>query len=591
MNLHLVRGYKSLFLFFFLFILFVMSIASCGEQADQTNENISGNGNLDQEDISSKAGYKVLAINRRGMAFPDQDFSVSAIFPPANFLVAQVLQTNRETGSTPILLDDAIVELRYSAVADENGSINTSSAMKLNFWNFSDSLFYFSLGSVSLESEEGFRGMTMPSQFMPGISNTPQTFNTFDALSKTFSALYVPITPIDDRGNKNYFPLFKIEALDRESKQLLASTIIPLPMAEPMDCQTCHQTGRAAADEMTSSRYDGIEWSDNPDEANNAKENLAIVHGIATGLDIVGRQPYFCAECHYSPIYDPEGNGPVGEHQTRRNKLSISIHAFHGMDRSRQIPTDNANAMIPEDGELSCKICHGGDQPYARGPMHKAGIECQDCHGGMIAVGKSPLVGASTTRQPFLDEPRCESCHTGDEVSHLGTNLVYKRAYASSDVFATPRIATNRRFAEQPGTLYRASIEHGGLTCISCHGSPHAIWPVETEATHDNDIAVNLQGHKGSIIECDACHPKDLPPSLSGPHGLHNINSPLWVNNHGAFYNPRRPSNCQACHAKNLLGSRLSQAAADRSFSLPNGLIKSFAKGQAIGCDNCHAMP
>lgn len=590
MNTYLSRGYKPFILLFYV-VLLVTLITSCGNQDEQISENPANNENIDQENISSSSAYKVFAVNRRGMAFPDQDFSVSAIFPPANFLVAQVLQTNSEKGSKPILLDDSIVELRYSAVADKNGSINSYSSTKSNFWNYSNSLFYFYLGSLDLEWDEGFHGTSMLSQWMPGRNNVPQSFNVFDASSDTFSALYVPVTPIDDNGNKNYFPLFKVEAIDRKSQQVLASTIIPLPMAEPMNCQSCHQTGKVAANDTTAERYSSLEWSDNPNAANNAKENLAIVHGIATGLDIVARQPYFCAECHYSPVYDPEGRGPFGEHQTRRNKLSISIHAFHGLDRNRQIPSDNANAMIPENGELSCKICHGGEQPYARGAMHRVAIECQDCHGGMIAVGKSPLVGSAVIRRPFLDEPRCESCHTGDEVSHLGNNLVYKRAYASADVFATPRVASNRRFAEQPGTLYRSSLEHGGLTCISCHGSPHAIWPVESADSHDNDIAANLQGHSGSIIECDACHAKDLLLSLSGPHGLHNINSQNWVNNHATFYSPRQPSTCQACHGKNLLGSRLSKAAANRSFSLPGGITKTFSPGQAIGCDDCHTMP
>ena len=45
--------------------------------------------------------------------------------------------------------------------------------------------------------------------------------------------------------------------------------------------------------------------------------------------------------------------------------------------------------------------------------MGSAGIECKDCHGSMLAVGED-------RREPWLDEPRCEFCPTGEAVAgHL----------------------------------------------------------------------------------------------------------------------------------------------------------------------------
>jgi len=573
-------------------IIFLLSVnLSCSRQK---NENIGTSDNdpaivTDTNEVNNN--YRIFTLNRRGMAFPDRDFSVSAIFPPANFIVAQVVQLNRDASSMPIVLDDSQLEIRYSAVPDLNGSINTHSANKTNFWQYADDLYYFYLGNQSIHIDEGFHGKTTLAQSLPGLDNLPRLFSVFDGTTKTFTAPYIPSVPIDDSGLKNYYPLYRIDAVDRVTQRILASAKIPLPMAEPMNCELCHATGKVAADETTSQRYQGLMWSNHPDADNNAKENIAILHAAETGLDILGRIPYLCAECHYSPIADPDGRGPAGDHQLRRNKLSISIHALHGLDLERKIPDDNGDAIIPENGEANCKICHGGDQSYTRGVMHQAGIYCQDCHGGMIAVGKSPLVGASEIRTPFIDEPRCESCHTGDEVSHRGQDLVYRRAYESNDIFAAPRLAFNRRFAEQVNTLYRASTEHGGMTCISCHGSPHAIWPVEISQSHDNDIAIDLQGHDGSIIECSSCHKGDLVLSLSGPHGLHNINDDNWVKNHGAFFNWRKPELCQSCHGLNLQGGRLSKTAAVRTFSLPGGYVMSYQKGQFVGCSECHAMP
>jgi hypothetical protein len=535
--------------------------------------------------------YRVFAMNRRGMSFPDNDFSVSAIFPPANFIVAQVVATSSDPAVMPKLLDNSQVELRYVAVANDNGSITTTSIGKTNFWTYADKLYdFYVAGSFLAKPDQGVHGLKTEPQWMPGKGNSHQAFTRFDQATATFTAPYVPITPIDDQGNKNHFPLFRIEAVDKVTNKVLASTVVPLPVADPMRCELCHATGGVAADAATSQRFGGLSWSGNPDAPNNGKENIAILHSLVAGIDLTMRKPYLCAECHYSAIADPDGVGPQGDYQIRRNPLSVSIHAWHSLGRDRRLPVDGSQPLLPEAGEASCKICHGGEQPYTRGPMHQQGMVCQDCHGGLMAMGKSPLVGASQSRKPFADEPRCESCHTGDNVSHLGQELVLHTAYEKGDPYATPRVAVNRRFADSPGTLYRNSLGHGGMTCISCHGSPHAEWPVEPGQTHDNEIAIQLQGHAGSIAECSACH-GTLPLTTAGPHGLHNINDLGWVTQHGRFYKVDKAGACQTCHGTDLKGSRLSRVRAAREFALPNSTSIKYAMEQVVGCADCHAMP
>lgn len=297
-----------------------------------------------------------------------------------------------------------------------------------------------------------------------------------------------------------------------------------------------------------------------------------------------------CVECHYSPVADPDGRGPYGFYQERRQRFSISIHAAHGLGRDGATPSTTVPPNIPENGNSTCTVCHGGNLPYFRDSMASAGLLCQDCHGGMIAVAKSPMVGSTTTRTPFIDEPRCESCHTGDEVSHLGSTLVLRKAFEEIDVFATPRTATNRRFAEEPTRIYRTSVGHGGVGCISCHGSPHAIWPVQT-GMPDDTIPSQLQGHGGAIIECVACHSGGIAPNLDGPHGLHNIADAGWITDHARFYLANTTSACQTCHGLNLTGGYLSRAASVRTFSLPNGRTVTYAKGAKVGCADCHGMP
>ena len=89
-------------------------------------------------------------------------------------------------------------------------------------------------------------------------------------------------------------------------------------------------------------------------------------------------------------------------------------------------------------------------------------------------------------RRPWLDEPRCQTCH--------GAN-----------------------YAELPGTLYRHSNNgHGGLYCSACHTSPHAILPSREE--RDNRQNVVLQGYAGTLRSCNVCH--GYFPAGPGPHGL-----------------------------------------------------------------------
>ena len=111
---------------------------------------------------------------------------------------------------------------------------------------------------------------------------------------------------------------------------------------------------------------------------------------------------------------------------------------------------------------------------------------------------------ASETRAPWADEPKCQSCHTGDALDNFGGEIVRYSAYADSPDVATPIVATNTRFAEQPDKLFRNSTGHGGVSCEGCHGSTHAIWP--SREPNDNRAAIAIQKHDGVIIECGACH-------------------------------------------------------------------------------------
>jgi hypothetical protein len=241
--------------------------------------------------------------------------------------------------------------------------------------------------------------------------------------------------------------------------------------------------------------------------------------------------------------------------------------------------------------------------------MSVNGMQCQSCHGDLLAVAgftsqlgqpgfvdpylpnvndPSFVVTLTTTnaqRRPWVDLPKCQSCHTGDALNHTGSDIIGRQAYENADT-ASPILASTSRFAENQ-SLYRFSQTHGGVACESCHGSTHAEWPARVN-TNDNVTAMQLQGHTGEIAECGVCHNQELAPSLKGPHGLHNINSPVWMKAHGGF-KIKDPAACQACHGKDFKGTVLSRAKADRVLTQKGNQPISIAKGTPINCYDCHS--
>ena len=137
-------------------------------------------------------------------------------------------------------------------------------------------------------------------------------------------------------------------------------------------------------------------------------------------------------------------------------------HAMHGSHAPRM-------QAIAGQVSVSCYACHPGKVTECLRDVHfSKGMTCVNCHGNEYAV-------ADVTRRPWVDEPRCSTCHT-------------RKGFAF----------------EEPGKLYKESHGHNGVKCASCHGSPHAITP--TVVANDNVQAINVQGHAGTINDCRVCH-------------------------------------------------------------------------------------
>ena len=132
--------------------------------------------------------------------------------------------------------------------------------------------------------------------------------------------------------------------------------------------------------------------------------------------------------------------------------------------------------------------------------------------------------------------------------------------------------------------------------CQACHGATHAEWPVADINANDNQMAIQVQGHPGPIIECDACHTTGGLPddTLSGPHNMHLVNDRrFWKEGHKdvAKQENQKPGGglCGDCHGSDHLGTVLSRAAVDRSF-LVEGRQRRVSAGEPVSCKLCHSL-
>jgi hypothetical protein len=521
----------------------------------------------------------VFANNDLGMHCVDKSFAVFSILPPFNVVDAQVVQRNA-TGK-PTLLDSTAVSLRYSAVADASGSINSTSIGKTDFWLYAGQLF-----GMSLATGAGLQGMWMPGE----APSSSATTLIWDAALGLFKAPGIPIFPVDDAGKANHYPLMRFTAYDPWGSALASSDVV-LPVSDETSCATCHATGRVAAP------TGGAAWSNNPDLENQARQNVLILHNANLGTNL--QAPVLCSTCHYSPALDLTGAGPNAQ-QSGHQAFSSAMHAYHSDKVTGYTDAPVAvGGAVPAPAKQACYLCHpGATTQCLRGAMTQA-VDCQNCHGNLSAVGgKNPLrAGGSIdgandvkARRPWLDLPRCQSCHANDAVAKTSVanpsplaadGLRFIDAYATGDASASPILATNKRFAEEPNKLYRQSKGHGGLACEACHGSTHALWAV---GGNDDVAATKLQGHAGTIGECSTCHLAAPTNGLGGPHGMHPVGQ-AWVSAH-----PRQAkgnqSTCQPCHGTDYRGTVLSRMFATRSLA-----GKTLNAGTRIGCYNCHNGP
>jgi hypothetical protein len=375
-------------------------------------------------------------------------------------------------------------------------------------------------------------------------------------------------------------------------------------------------------------------------------------------------------------------------------------------------PTEKSYRDIHHTVGLTCESCHKDmlavGNVYSN-EKYNANLTGGGAYGPDTASNdKEP----ADFRRPWLDEPNCGSCHIGDgnmskSDKHFFSSGALDQAWADGDKTGYSTDPMNARFAVMPttsslgdvenrpekltataddvavaaakgyknalgetikvgdafykpmplsGVLYRKSGDvhgsgaNGTLTCSTCHGGSHAIWPNQDPNANDNQTAKQLQGYDGNIAECSVCHVKNdfvtglvatdggksglgvgqgvrdgtvVAPVvgdntknayLAGPHGLHPIGDESWykyadsteasksagkhlANVNGGWHNdmakkpgPDGEDQCAACHGGDHKGTRLSKTLKSRDLTNDKGKIVKVVKGQIIGCNLCHTL-
>ncbi len=506
--------------------------------------------------------YIVIAWNDLGMHCVDRDFSVFSILPPYNTIHAQVIKRGYE----PEKLTDASVKVYYSAAPDNDGSINSTSRDKTNFWDYVEKLF-----NKKLSPDIGLEGYAM-------ASTTPHHME-FTADYDMFLAEGLPAVPYDDNDLKfDPYPLVKVEVKSLRGTTLATTTTV-MPVSDEMNCKACHGSNSGNTDALPKQPENDpdpekdFRWNvlKKHDEENQAKITQAILDQLASkGYNYQSSlyqtakngTPILCSACHKSNALPGSGVNGVPP-------LTQAMHSKHA----------TPIASSGKTGKAACYMCHPGPKTNCeRGAMHE--LDCQNCHGTMADVG-------SSNREGWFDMPTCQQCHQQGKRYHT--------VFENDVIGGTLRQVVNSRFKTKPDTpipgksLYRFSKGHGGLQCSACHGSPHAEYP--TIMDKDNQQVIALQGYKGNIRECSVCHGTRVPLTANkGPHGMHTIGQ-AWVEEHGDYVEHYGYTDCKACHGQDLRGSDLSEVKTTKTFDAEEYGRRTFNAGHKIGCYDCHNGP
>ncbi|MFH1060455.1 MAG: cytochrome ubiquinol oxidase subunit I [Pseudomonadota bacterium] len=427
--------------------------------------------------------YLLLCWNELGMHCLTDGDDRLVILPPANTLQAQLIRR----GELPALVSEG-VEITYAvepSFADP--------AKHIPFWRYVKATF-----GADLPPNVGLAGK--------GLSGGME----YDAKAGVFEAKFIPVAPYPDGGGFNPYPLFTIEAKDKQTGKIIARTRVVAPVSSEMGCLNCHGGQWRVA---------GVAGVTTP-----TADDILATHDRINRTDLQKRvaegRPILCASCHADPALGAAGDG-------KRLNMSAAMHGWH------------AN-YLTQRGAEACAACHPaapqGATRCLRGLHADMGQDCTNCHGFIEDHALSLLkreqeagkavaaelmrhlrprsvakVAEVKPRTPWLNEPDCLNCHQD---------------------FAAPAGDASgfNRWTAGPEDLYRSRTGEGGVKCAACHGSPHALYPAANPYGRDRDV-IQPRQYQGNPLpisanqNCKVCHTVDMDSEMHHPNSLRPVRS------------------------------------------------------------------
>ncbi len=466
----------------------------------------------------------LLAWSETGMHCMDSNFSVFALLPPSNNLRAVIIKR----GSNPSIISDQ--KIAFSS------STNTESSSKTDFWNYAKPLF-----GVDLRENLGLNGFFAPSK-------NGQNLEWNDTVS-IYHANGIPITPWNDDKTWNPYQTVNL-SYSSSSENLSASAV--LPVSDEVNCKSCH-SGNGEEDY----KFNILKQHDQKHDIStylSQLKNIGYEYGSSLYTTAKNGTPILCASCHKSNGLGTSGIEGIPQ-------LTTAMHSAHQKYFS-------ADSTLPVNTKNTCYSCHPGEKTEcSRGAM--SDLSCANCHGSLQNVAKS-------SRNGWVDEPKCQNCHDG---------ATRHESVFSDEQNSTIRTATNTKYSTESDKLYKDSKGHGNLLCQTCHGSQHSIYPSKIES--ENSLSIAVQGYKGTVSDCSACHKTVPNSSAGGPHGMHSTNQ-WWVNSHENYAKTTTArKSCAECHGSDYRGSELSKIKIAKSFTAER-TTKTYKAGDKVGCYDCH---
>ena len=419
----------------------------------------------------------------------------------------------------------------------------------------------------------------MPGNLDPYVVNDQQRFDRFDHDVNFFNGLLgglglgavipdtnwfaaegVAIMPVDDEGRSNAYPLMRVQAIDKATQQVVASTDVVLPVASEADCQSCHARAMdcatitqetygytMACTEEALDRHDladlgGVMTLDGDDLGalppgdtleqrllNTAKINILRTHDAKHGTTLDSRRRVVCASCHYSPALDLAQLGPTDSaatEQTQHISMSRAMHGHHG----DLFAKDNATASL-----------------FPNMPAPNDPIRLQPVANHLDLY---PLAGDSEqTVEEYVLQQSCYSCHPGKRTDCL-----------------------------------RGAMASAGIVCQDCHGDMLAV---------GNDFSHDFPNNAGNIdtgkrvpwaVEpgCQSCHVGDATSQPGDTSGF------IYAADSIRLLRAYRTGDVDATPIR-ATGSRFSENRIVNDQNQPVDVLYRLSKGHGgVMCEGCH---